>query len=96
MEAKELNKEKARFDTRLSQEQKDSFEKAARLGGFKSLSDFVIVTVQQKAKEILLESAQIIASQRDSELFFNAITQSDKPNQKLTEAAEEYKTLLSE
>ncbi len=96
MEAKELNKEKARFDTRLSQEQKDSFEKAARLGGFKSLSDFVIVTVQQKAKEILLESAQIIASQRDSELFFNAITQPDKPNQKLTEAAEEYKTLLSE
>src|SRR5690606_38510950 len=42
-------KEHARFDARLSKEQKQFFEKAAYLGGYRSLTDFVILTVQEKA-----------------------------------------------
>ena len=45
---------KARIYTRLPKEQKDFFEKAARLGGYKSLTDFVVITVQEKAYEIIL------------------------------------------
>ena len=45
--------EKARFDTRLPKEQKDFFEFAANLGGFRTLTEFVIVSVQEKAKEIV-------------------------------------------
>ena len=95
METTKLNIEKARFDTRLPKEQKAFFEKAAKLGGFRSLTDFIVLTVQERAKEIILEREQVIASQKDSEIFFDAITNSSKPNQKLTEAVNEYKTLFS-
>jgi len=95
MATREINIEKARFDTRLPKEQKDFFERAARLGGFRSLTDFVVLTVQKRAKEIILESERVIASQKDSEIFFEAITNPGKPNQKLTEAANEYKALFS-
>jgi uncharacterized protein (DUF1778 family) len=71
------------------------FERAARLGGFRSLTDFVVLTVQKRAKEIIIERERVIASLKDSEIFFDAITNPDKPNQKLTEAANEYKTLFS-
>lgn len=90
-----MNVEKARFDTRLTKEQKAFFERAARLGGFRSLTDFVVLTVQKRAKEIILERERIIASQKDSEIFFDAIINPGKPNQKLTEAANEYKALFS-
>jgi len=35
----EIKQEKARFDTRLSKEQKIFFERAARIGGYRSLTD---------------------------------------------------------
>lgn len=95
MATKQMNVEKARFDTRLPKEQKAFFERAARLGGFRSLTDFVVLTVQEKAKKIILERERIIASQKDSEIFFEAIINPSKPNQKLTEAANEYKALFS-
>ena len=95
MATKELNIEKARFDTRLSKEQKAFFERAARLGGFRSLTDFVVLTVQKRAKEIIQEREWVIASQKDSEIFFDAITNPGKPNKNLYEAANDYKALLS-
>jgi uncharacterized protein (DUF1778 family) len=39
MKTKKSNIEKARFDTRLSTEQKALFERAARLGGYRILTD---------------------------------------------------------
>ena len=91
-----VTKNKARFDTRLSKEQKQLFERAARLGGYRNLTDFVILTVQEKAKEIIEESEQILVSEKDSEIFFNAILNPDQPNEALTKAAKEYKELFSE
>ncbi|MDX9908407.1 MAG: DUF1778 domain-containing protein [Mariniphaga sp.] len=86
---------KARFDTRLPKEQKMFFERAARLGGYRSLTDFVILAAQSKAKEIIEEHEQILASNRDSEIFFDAITGSIEPNIELLAAADEYKTIIS-
>jgi uncharacterized protein (DUF1778 family) len=94
MATKDLKQEKSRFDTRLPKEMKDFFEKAARLGGYRSLTDFVVLTVQEKAKEIIAEKEQIIASQKDSEIFFDAITNPTKANKSLVDAANEYKVLL--
>ncbi len=91
----ETTQKLSRFDTRLPKEQKLYFEKAAQLGGYRSLTDFIISTVQEKAKKIINQNDQIIASQRDSEIFFNAIINSDAPNEKLQHAADEYKYLLS-
>jgi len=84
--------DKARFNTRLSVEEKILFEKAARLGGFRSLTDFVLKTVGERAKEIVEEHETIIASRRDSEIFFEAILNPEAPNDKLRNAAERFKT----
>lgn len=91
-----LKQEKTRFDIRLSKEQKLFFEKAALLGDYRSLTEFVIRAVQEKAKKIISEKEKIIVSQKDSEIFFNAVVNSSKPNKKLVNAANEYKNLLSE
>ena len=93
METKEI--QKARFDTRLPLEQKLNFERAAILGGYRSLSDFVISSVQEKAKQIIKERETVLASQRDSKIFFEAITKADKPNDELISAAKQYNNLLT-
>jgi uncharacterized protein (DUF1778 family) len=88
--------EKARFDTRLPKEQKDLFEKAAQLGGFRSLTDFVILAAQEKAKMIIQEKERVVASQKDSEIFFNAIVNADKPGDRLISAKDKFNKALSE
>lgn len=95
MATKEIKKSTARFDTRLSKEQKVFFERAARVGGYRSLTDFIVLTVHEKAKKIISENEQIIASERDNELFFDAITNSPKANKNLINAVNEYKALLA-
>lgn len=88
-------KDQARFDARLPKEQKQFFERAAYLGGFRSLTDFVILTVQEKAKEIVQEKEQIIASEKDSQLFFDAITKAKKPSKALKNAIEVYNSFVT-
>jgi uncharacterized protein (DUF1778 family) len=86
---------KARFDTRLSREKKLIIEKAARLGGFRNLSDFVVSTVYERAQMIIQKSETILASQRDSEIFFNALVNPPEPNEALVSAARQYKKMVS-
>jgi len=95
MAAKELNIKDARFDTRLPKEQKILFERAARLGGFRNLTEFVIIAVNQKAKEIISERERVIASQKDSEIFFDAIINPKAPNKELLKAVDDFKALFS-
>ncbi len=45
----------ARFDTRWTREQKEFFEYASRLSGFRTLSEFVFSSVQERAKKIVKE-----------------------------------------
>ncbi|MFV0566757.1 MAG: DUF1778 domain-containing protein [Flavobacteriaceae bacterium] len=88
-------KDQARFDARLPKEQKQFFERAAYLGGFRSLTDFVILTVQEKAKEIVQEKEQILASEKDGQIFFDAITKPKKPSKTLKNAVEDYNVFVS-
>jgi uncharacterized protein (DUF1778 family) len=83
-------KEQARFDARLPMEQKQLFERAAYLGGFRNLTDFVIIAAQEKAKEIIREKEQIIASEKDCQIFFEAITNPRKPSDTLKKALDDY------
>ncbi len=89
-------KEQARFDARLSKEQKQFFERAAYLGGYRSLTDFVIIAAQEKAKEIIKEKEQIIASEKDSQVFFDAITNPPKPSETLKRALDDYNVFVSD
>ena len=86
---------KARFDARLSKEKKIIIEKAARLGGYRNLSDFVVSTVYERAQMIIQKSETILASQRDSEIFFNALVNPPEPNEALVSAARQYKKMVS-
>jgi len=88
--------EKARFDAKIPKAQKELFEYAASLGGFRTLTDFVMKTLQEKADAIIQEHNTIIASRKDREVFFNALTNSSGPNEKLRETAERYKKFRQE
>jgi uncharacterized protein (DUF1778 family) len=87
--------EQARFDARLPKEQKQFFEKAAYLGGYRNLTDFIVRTVQEKAKEIIKEKEQIIVSERDSQVFFDAITNPKKPSKTLKKALGDYNAFVA-
>ncbi len=95
MVSESLSKKNERFDIILSSEQKLLFEKAAYLGGYANLTDFIIGTVQNKAKEIVTKSEQVIASKKDSELFFDAIFNPDAPNKELLKASLEFEKQLN-
>ncbi len=82
--------EKARFDTRLPKAQKDFFEYAAALGGFRTLTEFVIVTVQERANEITEAHHKVLATQRDQAIFFNEVVHPSPPNEALKAAAQRY------
>ena len=80
----------ARFDARLSRRQKELFERAARIKGFKSLSEFVIYTTQEAAMMIIEKNNAILVSEKDKQVFFKAIANPPKPNKALTEARNDY------
>ena len=84
---------KARFDAKLSKEQKELFELAANLGGFRTLTEFVIHSVQEKAKSIIEEHNTFLSTQRDKDIFFSALMNPGKPNSKLQKAAKLYNEL---
>ncbi|MFV0345942.1 MAG: DUF1778 domain-containing protein [Bacteroidales bacterium] len=87
--------EQARFDARLSKEQKQFFEQAAYLGGYRNLTDFIIRAAQEKAKAIIQEREQIIASEQDSEIFFDAITNPRNPSARLQDALNNYNSFMA-
>ena len=91
-----IHNEQARFDARLPKKQKQFFEKAALLGGYRNLTDFIIRVVQEKADEIMKEKEQIIVSEWDNEIFFQAVFKAATPNNSLRQAVENYKSEFSE
>ena len=82
--------EKTRFDARLLVDEKALFERATLLGGFRSLTDFILRSAVKRAEEIIQETEQVLASKRDSEIFFNAILKPEPPNEALKNAAKKY------
>ncbi len=91
MTLKTKTSEIARFDTRLPKEQKEFLEDAVVLGGYRSLSDFVISSAMEKAKIIVEERKNLLTSKKDRETFFDALLNPSKPNNKLKAAAKRYK-----
>ncbi len=83
-------KKHARINVHLPIEQKLFFEKTADIGGVINLTDFVIHGAQEKAEAIINEKEKIIASEKDSQLFFDAITKSEMPSETLKKALDAY------
>jgi len=83
----------ARFDTRLPKEQKEYFEYAADLGGYRTLTEFVISSAQEKADAIVEKHRSVLASKRDQDIFFKAIMNPPAPGKALTAAVKKYNKL---
>lgn len=50
----------------------------------------------EKAKKIVMESELVLATQKDSKIFLDAIMNPDKPNYDLNAATEKFKKMESE
>ena len=79
-----------RFDTRLSQEQKEYLEYASRLAGYKTLSEFILTSAKKQADQIVDRHQQMLATAHDREVFFSALLRPQKPNASLKAAADRY------
>ena len=89
MNTKLKKKGDSRIEIRVSNEDKELFEYASSLKGFKSFSEFLRVVLTKESKAIIAEEKQILASKRDKEIFFNALMgKEEKPNQALISAIE--------
>ena len=88
------NKERKIFEIGLTKEQKKFFEYAAKVGGFKSLAEFIIKAIQSKAEQIVEEHKKIIASKKDQAIFFDLVVKGVKPNIALKSAIKAYDKLL--
>jgi uncharacterized protein (DUF1778 family) len=87
--------EKARFDTRLPKEQKEYFEYAANLGGFRNLTEFIVFSANQQASKIVENHNTVLASKKDQAVFFDAIMNPQKPNTTLKKAALRYNEAIT-
>ena len=78
-----------RLETRVTAEQKDLIERAAALQG-RTITDFVLTSVQDAAQRTIERHQQIELSLRDSEAFVEALLNPREPNARLKAAARRY------
>lgn len=90
-----ISKNTIELNNLLSKEQKLLFERASVLGGYKNLTDFILNILQQKAEEIIKDNEVIIASERDAEIFINAINTVQEPSTSLKKAFTDYNSVLT-
>jgi uncharacterized protein (DUF1778 family) len=93
--ALKLKEQKTRFDARIPESQKVLFEKAAGLAGYRTLTDFLISSAQEKANAILEQHNAILTSLKDKEVFFDNIINPPKPNEDLKKAFKNYQQVLN-
>jgi len=78
--------EQTRLDLRISRKQKDYFEQVLEIGGFRSLTDFLISAASEKAEAIMEKHNNWLASENDRKIFFNTLLNPPAPNAKLKKA----------
>ncbi|BCL34694.1 DUF1778 domain-containing protein [Nostoc sp. MS1] len=79
-----------RLEARITKEQKELFQRAADIQG-RTLTDFVISSVQKIAIQVIQENEMMILSRQDQEVFVEALLNPPAPNAKLRAAAQRYK-----
>lgn len=80
-------KESNRIEIRVTKEDKELFEYASILRGFRSFSEFARLAILKEAKAVVAEEKSILVSKRDKEIFFAALMgEEEKPNKALIDA----------
>lgn len=93
METQASNDE--RIELRVSSTDKRIFKRAQKLSGDKSFSSFIVRIVKKQAEEIVANNDRIIVTEKDRQVFFDAVFGENVPNQNLIEAAKRYKLKTS-
>lgn len=75
---------------RLTAKQKASFEHAARMGGYKNLSEFIFMAAQKHADQLQEKHYQMLANEADRIVFFKALLNPPRPNVALKKAMKRY------
>ena len=84
----------ARLEARISTETKYLLQKAADLEG-RTLTDFVIASVQAEAYRVIEKHQKLKLNLEDSQAFVNALLNPPPPNEALKKAALKHKQLIS-
>src|SRR5947209_9692318 len=79
-----------RLEARVTPDQKRLIERAAQLRGT-TVTEFVVVSAQQAAREIIKDFEMLSLRGEAREAFVNAILSPPAPNQALRVAAQRYK-----
>src|SRR6516225_12061208 len=79
-----------RLETRLTSEQKSLIERAAALQG-RTVTDFVLTSVQDAARRAIEEHNQLALSVRDSEAFVDALLNPKPVNGRLPDTVRRYR-----
>ncbi|MGO9445093.1 MAG: DUF1778 domain-containing protein [Thiobacillaceae bacterium] len=79
-----------RLEARVSKPQKNLFLRAALLQG-RSLTDFLIASVQEAAEKTLRAHDVLTLSEQDRKAFVEALLQPHAPGKALRQAAKRYK-----
>jgi len=85
-----------RIELRISAHDKRIFKRAQKLSGDKSFSSFITRIVKKQAEEIVAKRDRVIATEKDRQVFFDAVFRDSRPNEKLAEAAKKYKAQFSQ
>jgi len=83
----------ARLDARVSQEQKALIQRAADLQG-RSLTDFIVASLQESAKRAIEEHEVIVLSAEARRVFIEALLNPPEPNEALRRAARTHRKLI--
>lgn len=76
----------------MTAEQKNLIERAAALDG-RTVTDFVLTSVQDAARRIIAEHQQLELSMRDSEAFVGALLNPKPVNERLRDTICRYREL---
>lgn len=79
-----------RLGFRVDEETKDLIERAAHLSRRK-VSDFCVTALAETARRTIAEHDTFILSDRDRQVFFDALINSPKPNARLARALAAHK-----
>ena len=84
------NQKTARLEARITAEQKALVERAAAYQG-RTVSDFVVATVQEAAKAVIYEHEVLQLNASQSRAFVETLLNPPEPTEALQQAAEQYR-----
>lgn len=83
-----------RLGFRIDEETKDLIERAAHLSRRK-ISDFCVTALADTARKTIAEHETLVLSERDREVFFNALINPPEPSERLVRAFKEHKRRIA-